>query len=67
VERDILCNSIELNEDAGILWMSRWIDVNFSGLLLAVRRRRYKLICNIAHGLDYPFASDLWILKSDYE
>jgi len=26
----------------------------------AVRRRRYKLIWNIAHGLDYPFASDLW-------
>ncbi|MHC4203483.1 MAG: sulfatase family protein [Planctomycetota bacterium] len=25
-----------------------------------VRRRRYKLIWNIAHGLDYPFASDLW-------
>lgn len=25
-----------------------------------VRGRRYKLIWNIAHGLDYPFASDLW-------
>ena len=25
-----------------------------------VRRRRYKLIWNIAYGLDYPFASDLW-------
>ena len=25
-----------------------------------VRRRRYKLIWNIAHGLEYPFASDLW-------
>ena len=25
-----------------------------------VRERRYKLIWNIAHGLDYPFASDLW-------
>ncbi|MHC4331576.1 MAG: sulfatase family protein [Planctomycetota bacterium] len=25
-----------------------------------VRRRKYKLIWNIAHGLDYPFASDLW-------
>ncbi len=25
-----------------------------------VRQRRYKLIWNIAHGLDYPFASDLW-------
>ncbi|HLB75106.1 MAG TPA: sulfatase, partial [Sedimentisphaerales bacterium] len=25
-----------------------------------VRSRRYKLIWNIAHGLDYPFASDLW-------
>ena len=24
------------------------------------RERRYKLIWNIAHGLDYPFASDLW-------
>lgn len=25
-----------------------------------VRERRYKLIWNIAHGLPYPFASDLW-------
>ncbi|MFC1614436.1 sulfatase [Gemmatimonadota bacterium] len=25
-----------------------------------VRGRRFKLIWNIAHGLDYPFASDLW-------
>jgi len=25
-----------------------------------VRGRRYKLIWNIAHGLSYPFASDLW-------
>ncbi|MCH9023113.1 MAG: sulfatase, partial [Planctomycetes bacterium] len=25
-----------------------------------VRQRRYKLIWNIAHKLDYPFASDLW-------
>ena len=25
-----------------------------------VRDRRYKLIWNIAHGLPYPFASDLW-------
>lgn len=25
-----------------------------------VRGRRYKLIWNIAHGLEYPFASDLW-------
>lgn len=25
-----------------------------------VRTRRYKLIWNIAHGLPYPFASDLW-------
>ena len=25
-----------------------------------VRERRYKLIWNIAHGLSYPFASDLW-------
>ncbi len=25
-----------------------------------IRQRRYKLIWNIAHGLDYPFASDLW-------
>jgi len=25
-----------------------------------IRRRRYKLIWNIAYGLDYPFASDLW-------
>ncbi len=25
-----------------------------------VRDRRYKLIWNIAHGLAYPFASDLW-------
>lgn len=26
----------------------------------AVRERRYKLIWNLAHGLPYPFASDLW-------
>lgn len=25
-----------------------------------VRTRKYKLIWNIAYGLDYPFASDLW-------
>jgi N-sulfoglucosamine sulfohydrolase len=25
-----------------------------------VRERKYKLIWNIAHGLEYPFASDLW-------
>jgi len=25
-----------------------------------VRERRYKLIWNLAHGLPYPFASDLW-------
>jgi len=25
-----------------------------------VRERRYKLIWNIAHGLEYPFASDLY-------
>mgnify|MGYP002624232652 CR=1 FL=1 len=25
-----------------------------------VREGRYKLIWNIAHGLEYPFASDLW-------
>jgi len=25
-----------------------------------VRERRFKLIWNIAHGLEYPFASDLW-------
>lgn len=29
-----------------------------------VRTRRYKLIWNIAHGLDYPFASDLWKSKT---
>lgn len=26
-----------------------------------VRDRQYKLIWNIAHGLEYPFASDLWV------
>lgn len=29
-----------------------------------VRNRRYKLIWNIAHKLDYPFASDLWASKT---
>ena len=29
-----------------------------------VRDSRYKLIWNIAHGLDYPFASDLWAASS---
>ncbi|GAA5496936.1 ulvan-active sulfatase [Rubritalea halochordaticola] len=28
------------------------------------RDRKYKLIWNIAHGLPYPFASDLWIASS---
>ncbi|MEL7496000.1 MAG: sulfatase [Planctomycetota bacterium] len=28
------------------------------------RDRKYKLIWNIANGLDYPFASDLWIASS---
>jgi len=29
-----------------------------------VRDRKYKLIWNIAHGLPYPFASDLWAASS---
>jgi N-sulfoglucosamine sulfohydrolase len=29
-----------------------------------VRDRKYKLIWNIASGLDYPFASDLWVASS---
>ena len=29
-----------------------------------VRDRKYKLIWNIAHPLDYPFASDLWVASS---
>ena len=29
-----------------------------------VRTRRHKLIWNIAHGLPYPFASDLWASKT---
>ncbi len=29
-----------------------------------VRTSRYKLIWNIAHGLEYPFASDLWESKT---
>ena len=29
-----------------------------------VRDKKYKLIWNIAHKLDYPFASDLWIASS---
>ena len=29
-----------------------------------VRDRKYKLIWNIAHKLDYPFATDLWIASS---
>lgn len=29
-----------------------------------VRDSRYKLIWNIAHGLPYPFASDLWVASS---
>ena len=29
-----------------------------------VRTRRHKLIWNIAHGLEYPFASDLWDSKT---
>ncbi len=28
------------------------------------RDRKYKLIWNIAHKLDYPFASDLWAASS---
>lgn len=30
----------------------------------AVRDQQYKLIWNIAHGLPYPFASDLWAASS---
>jgi N-sulfoglucosamine sulfohydrolase len=30
----------------------------------AVRTRRHKLIWNIAHGLGFPFASDLWGSKT---
>lgn len=30
----------------------------------AVRDERFKLIWNIAHGLPYPFASDLWVASS---
>ncbi len=29
-----------------------------------IRDREYKLIWNIAHGLPYPFASDLWVASS---
>ena len=29
-----------------------------------VRDKEYKLIWNIAHGLPYPFASDLWAASS---
>lgn len=29
-----------------------------------VRDKNYKLIWNIAHGLPYPFASDLWVASS---
>ena len=29
-----------------------------------VRDKKYKLIWNIAHKLDYPFASDLWVASS---
>ncbi|WP_068139573.1 sulfatase family protein [Roseimaritima ulvae] len=29
-----------------------------------VRDKQYKLIWNIAHGLPYPFASDLWVASS---
>ena len=30
----------------------------------AIRDKKYKLIWNIAHGLDFPFASDLWEASS---
>ncbi|QEG22815.1 sulfatase family protein [Mariniblastus fucicola] len=29
-----------------------------------VRDKKFKLIWNIAHGLDYPFATDLWVASS---
>ena len=29
-----------------------------------IRDRKYKLIWNVAHKLDYPFASDLWVASS---
>ncbi len=29
-----------------------------------IRDRHYKLIWNIAHPLDYPFATDLWVASS---
>ena len=37
-----------------------FLEITMYYPMRVVRERRYKLIWNIAHGLPYPFASDLW-------
>jgi len=54
-----------LEEESPVGWDETYASHTFHEITMyypmrVVRGRRYKLIWNIAHGLDYPFASDLW-------
>jgi len=54
-----------LNQQHATGWDETYASHTFHEITMyypmrVVRQRRYKLIWNIAHGLDYPFASDLW-------
>jgi len=39
-------------------------EITMYSPMRVVRDRKYKLIWNIASGLDYPFATDLWVASS---
>ena len=55
-----------LNEAKPVGWDRVYASHTFHEITMyypmrVVRNQKYKLIWNIAHGLDYPFASDLWV------
>lgn len=58
-----------LSDPDGTHWESVFASHTFHEIQMyypmrVVRDREYKLIWNIAHGLPYPFASDLWAASS---
>lgn len=58
-----------LSDPAAELWDTIFASHTFHEIQMyypmrVVRDRRFKLIWNIAHGLPYPFASDLWAASS---
>lgn len=58
-----------LGEDQGKGWDSIVASHTFHEIQMyypmrVFRDRKYKIIWNIAHGLPYPFASDLWVAAS---